>query len=259
MPSVVSSKFVSSPVSRLLANAVLRKTTTSSIRISLTDRACLVGNPALAAGHYPNASRRYARHFSVTSVLRIDRKSEDEKTGNTSKEAGDTLDRAGRSLGYMGRDLDHAGRAMRSDSGALVSPPPPPPEPPQVPGGFSPSPFSTGSNILDAFITTVIGLSMGECSVAWWLVFLFPVYLFIIFGRGNGGMEIPESVFVLDLIYSYLFPSWAGHSCGLLTLLFVVFFGGIAYVAWYKANVLDKVCLPGVNNLTDNWIQRYVD
>ncbi|EKM53414.1 uncharacterized protein PHACADRAFT_125129 [Phanerochaete carnosa HHB-10118-sp] len=59
-------------------------------------------------------------------------------------------------------------------------PPPSPTGPPQGPAGPNTTPFTTGSSIVDAFITTVIGLSM-------------------------------------------------------------VFFGGIAYVAWYKTNVLDKI------------------
>ena len=62
------------------------------------------------------------------------------------------------------------------------------------------NPFSTGSGILDAALTTVIGLSMGAS-----LSYL--------------------SIEIRNVEYPNL----------------PVFFGGVAYVAWYKKNVLDKV------------------
>ena len=156
-----------------LAGLVVRRQANLLMRAPPETQARFLGSLTTARGPCPIALPCHARNFSLTAILRKDKKVEGQKSVDAVKEAANALDRAGQNLERTGRDLELAGKALGSEGTALVSsgsppPLPQPPEPPQVPGGFSASPFTTGSSILDAVITTVIGLSMGECGVLWW-------------------------------------------------------------------------------------------
>lgn len=154
-------------IPRFLTGHTFASTENVSLRLTLTNSMRPNRNPPSAAHPRIAPLRQHARCFSYTTVIRQNRTQGDDKSTAVEKAAANALSRAGKSLESSGRDLELAGKVLGSDGSTLVSvplpPPPPPPEPPQSSIGFSATQFSTGSNIIDVFITTVIGLSMGEC------------------------------------------------------------------------------------------------
>lgn len=180
-----SSRSLARHIPRLLAGKPPHTATNRFARIPPDRRVRALTSIAANARPYPATTHGYPfRPLSTTAVLWKNRGS---RSGDaTPKEAGDALSRAGRTLESTGREVESAGQALggrlatepalaHSELPSPQPPPVPPPPPPrssssQSGGGFSATQFTTGSSLVDAFITTVIGLSMGECGVKWYFV-----------------------------------------------------------------------------------------
>lgn len=138
-------------IPRLLASQPTRRPLPTSPRILLDHLARhrtvgLPGGPAL---------RPPTRFLSTTSVLR--------DSSNEKKEpSSPKLEESVKDLPSEKEPVN--GHAVLPVAAPHHDLPQPPPQVPSPGGGFTASPFTTGSTVLDAFLTTVIGLSMGACS-----------------------------------------------------------------------------------------------
>ena len=181
MSSAASSRTLSRHVSQLFTGNASRRIPVFSSRVALDHQARFSTSTTASVrlGLCATTSGWHTRHLSSSSVVRNEPNSRDPKDTGESEKAG-APDRPERNVSSTERNEQATdSRASRGSTAPEVSTPPSPPsQPPEQPqgpqgsGGFSANPFTTGSNILDAFITTVIGLSMGECYAVWLLVYV---------------------------------------------------------------------------------------
>lgn len=104
--------------------------------------------------------------------------------------------------------------------------------------------FTTGSSAFDALLTTVCGVGMRECSI-FDFVCIQPSAAcdhFTILRDFRLQLDSFSDIVVIycnaefwNIIHDYC--DIIAEADGTIA----VFFGGVAYVSWYKANVLDKV------------------
>ena len=124
----------------------------------------------------PNYGQLRTRHLSQTPIVQQRTPSEESKAGLDST-TGITLDKASQDAERLDATIANtAGVHPSSTPTVPPSPPPTPSQASQAPGSFSATPFTTGSGLFDAFLTTVVGLGMGECGILWFVVYYIPRY-----------------------------------------------------------------------------------
>lgn len=121
----------------------------------------------------------HSRYLTQTPVTLRKKPTDGPRTESSASGASSTIHSAGQAANSQGGDAEPMNGALGRDLSSTPPTPPPQPPPPhssqasQAPGSFSAIPFSTGSGIFDAFLTTVVGLGMGECGVLWLVVYCF--------------------------------------------------------------------------------------